>query len=84
MLRLLEKHAEAVTGRKLPINVSGAIPAVMLDVGWPVDAIKGLPLLARTAGLVAHLYEEAQRSIGFIMSNHADKAIEYDGAKPGK
>ena len=30
----------------------------MLDVGYPVDAIKGLPLLARTAGLVAHLYEE--------------------------
>jgi citrate synthase len=82
MLRLLEKHALAITGRKLPINVSGAIPAVMLDVGWPVDAIKGLPLLARTAGLVAHLYEESQRSIGFIMSNHADQAIEYDGVKP--
>lgn len=81
MLRLLEKHAKAVTGRALPINVSGAIPAVMLDVGWPVDAIKGLPLLARTAGLVAHLYEETQRPIGFIMSNHADKAISYDGVE---
>ncbi len=79
MLRLLEKHAPTITGRKLPINVSGAIPAVMLDVGWPVDAIKGLPLLARTAGLVAHLYEELQRSIGFIMSNYADQAITYDG-----
>ena len=83
-LRALEKHAQAITGRKLPINVSGAIPAVMLDVGYPVDAIKGLPLLARTAGLVAHLYEESQRSIGFIMSNHADQAIEYDGVKPAE
>ncbi len=81
MLRLLEKHAPAITGRTLPINVSGAIPAVMLDVGWPVEAIKGLPLLARAAGLVAHLYEESRRSIGFIMSNHADQAIQYDGAK---
>jgi citrate synthase len=80
MLRLLEEHAPAITKRPLPINVSGAIPAVMLDVGWPVDAIKGLPLLARTAGLVAHLYEEAQRPIGFIMSGHADEAITYDGA----
>jgi citrate synthase len=80
MLRLLEKHAKAISGRALPINVSGAIPAVMLDVGYPVDAIKGLPLLARTAGLVAHLYEEMQRPIGFIMSNHADEAITYDGA----
>jgi citrate synthase len=81
MLRLLEKHAKAITGRILPINVSGAIPAVMLDVGWPVDAIKGLPLLARTAGLVAHLYEETQRPIGFIMSHHADKAISYVGVE---
>jgi citrate synthase len=84
MLRLLEKHAPEITGRALPINVSGAIPAVMLDVGYPADAIKGLPLLARTAGLVAHLYEEMQRPIGFVMSNHADQAIGYDGpaAKP--
>lgn len=81
MLRLLEKHAEAVTGRKLPINVSGAIPAIMLDVGYPAEAMKGLPLLARAAGLVAHLYEEARRPIGFIMSNHADLAIAYDGEK---
>jgi citrate synthase len=79
MLRALEKHAKEITGRALPINVSGAIPAVMLDVGWPVDAIKGLPLLARAAGLVAHLYEEARRPIGFVMSNHADQAISYDG-----
>lgn len=79
MLRLLEKHAQPVTGRKLPINVSGAIPAVMLDVGYPAAAMKGLPLLARAAGLVAHLYEESQRSIGFILSNHADQAIAYDG-----
>jgi citrate synthase len=82
MLRLLEKHALEITGRKLPINVSGAIPAVMLDVGFPAEAMKGLPLLARAAGLVAHLYEETQRPIGFIMSNHADRAIAYDGEPP--
>ena len=82
MLRLLGKHAEAITGRKLPINVTGAIPAVMLDVGYPPEALKGLALLARTAGLVAHLYEELQRPIGFILSSHADEAITYDGKKP--
>jgi citrate synthase len=54
----------------------------MLDVGYPAEAMKGLPLLARAAGLVAHLYEESQRPIGFIMSNHADQAIAYDGERP--
>lgn len=78
-LRVLAEHAPGIINRPLPINVSGAIPACILDAGWPLDAIKAVPLLARTAGLAAHLYEESQRPIGFIMSNKADVAIEYDG-----
>lgn len=78
-LRVLAKHAPDIIGRPLPINVSGAIPALMLDAGWPAEAMKGIPLLARSAGLVAHLYEESKRSIGFIMSHKADEAIAYDG-----
>ncbi len=78
-LRILAKHAPGIINRPLPINVSGAIPAVILDAGWPPEAIKAVPLLARTAGLAAHLYEESLRSIGFIMSHKAGLAITYDG-----
>lgn len=78
-LRLLAAHAPGIMDRPLPINVSGAIPAVILDAGWPLGAIKAVPILARTAGLSAHLYEESLRSIGFIMSHKADEAISYDG-----
>jgi citrate synthase len=78
-LRLLGKHATRIIERPLPVNVSGAIPACMLDAGWPPGAMKAVPLLARAAGLSAHLFEEAQRSIGFIMSHKADLAITYDG-----
>lgn len=83
-LRVLAKHAPGIINRPLPINVSGAIPAAMLDAGWPLEALKAVPLLARTAGLAAHLYEESLRSIGFILSHKADLAIAYDGdaAKP--
>lgn len=82
-LRMLGRLAPGIIDRPLPINVSGAIPAVILDAGWPLAAIKAIPLLARTAGLSAHLFEESQRSIGFILSNHADQAIAYDGRRPG-
>lgn len=81
-LSLLARHAPGIYGRPLPINVSGAIPAVILDAGWPLGALKAVPLLARTAGLSAHLHEESQRPIGFIMSHKADLAIGYDGAMP--
>ncbi|MGR3453900.1 citryl-CoA lyase [Pseudooceanicola sp.] len=83
-LRILDKHATDIIERPLPINVSGAIPAVILDAGWPLDALKAVPLVARAAGLSAHLFEEAQRSIGFIMSNVADEAISYDGKPSSK
>lgn len=82
-LRILGKHAPVIIERPLPINVSGAIPAVILDAGWPLDALKAVPLLARAAGLSAHLYEESQRPIGFIMSHKADLAIGYDGQLSG-
>jgi citrate synthase len=70
-------------GRALPINVNGAIPAVMLDVGFPLPALKGVALLARTAGLIGHLTEEASRPIGFILADAAASAITYDGAAVG-
>ena len=78
-LRHLGEHAPKIMNRPLPINVSGAIPAVILDAGWPLAALKAVPLLARTAGLAAHLYEESERPIGFILSHHVDLAISYDG-----
>ncbi|MCS7069058.1 MAG: citryl-CoA lyase [Meiothermus sp.] len=79
LLRLLGKMAPSIMERRLPINVSGAIAAVMLDAGWPVEGLKAIPLVARAAGLAAHLHEETQRPIGFILSYHAAQAIQYDG-----
>ena len=43
------------------MNVSMPIAAVMLDLGFPPAAVKAVPILARTAGLLAHLAEERER-----------------------
>ncbi|HSG35248.1 MAG TPA: citryl-CoA lyase [Sphingomonadaceae bacterium] len=83
MLYAIRDALPEAIGRPLPVNVNGPIPAVMLDVGWPLAALKGLALLCRTAGLVAHLTEEAERPIGFILSGKAAEAIEYDGPERG-
>jgi citrate synthase len=71
-----------IIGRPLVMNVSSAIPCVLLDAGYPLLALKGVPLLARTAGLIGHLLEEQTRPIGFVMSAAAASAIEYDGPAP--
>lgn len=82
MLRALEAAIPETYGRTLPINVSGAIPAVMLDVGFPASALKGIPILARTASLIGHLQEEFERPIGFVLSEKAEEGVEYDGPPP--
>ena len=79
MLYAVQRAIPEVINRELPINVNGAIPTVMLDVGFPLAALKGISLLARTASLIAHLNEETERPIGFIMSGKAAAAIDYDG-----
>jgi citrate synthase len=77
MLGAIGRALPEVIGRELPINVNGAIPVVMLDAGFPLAALKGISLLARTASLIAHLQEESERPIGFIMSGAAADRIEF-------
>jgi citrate synthase len=40
--------------------------------------VKAIPLLARTAGLLAHLAEEQQNPVGFLMAGKAEEAIDYE------
>lgn len=79
MLRAVESALPEALGRALPININGAIPAILLEIGFPLSALKSISILARTAGLLAHLAEEAERPIGFILSHAAAEAIKYDG-----
>jgi citrate synthase len=78
----VEQVLPEITGKALAMNVSGAIPAMLLDAGYPLLALKGVPMLARTASLIAHLLEEQQRPIGFVLSHAGAQAIQYDGPAP--
>ena len=61
----------------LTLNVSLPIAAVMLDLGYPASVVKAVPILARTASLLAHLAEERERPVGFLMAGRAEEAVEY-------
>jgi citrate synthase len=69
---------EAV-GKELKLNVSAAIPAVLLGAGFPLAALRGVPILARTASLIAHLNEELSIASGFALSYQATRELVYDG-----
>jgi citrate synthase len=78
LARCLRDGVAVAWGRPLTMNVSMPIAAVMLDLGFPPSAVKAVPILARTAGLLAHLAEEQRDPIGFLMAAKAEEAIVYE------
>jgi len=64
-------------GKPLTMNVSLPIAAVMLDLGFSEDAVAAVPVLARTASLLAHLAEEREQPLGLTLAAAAEAAAEY-------
>ena len=67
-----------VWAKPLTMNVSMPIAAVLLDLGYPAAAVKAVPILARTASLLAHLAEEQEHPVGFVMARAAEEAVDYE------
>jgi len=67
-------------GKGLPINVDGAIAAVISDMGFDWRLGKGFFIISRTVGLVAHAHEERTREKP--MRSFGLTEYDYDGPGP--
>jgi citrate synthase len=65
-------------GKTLPINGAGAAGAALADLGFDPGIVRGFALLARTAGVVAHLAEEMERPIGMPLFRELDERLARD------
>jgi citrate synthase len=68
---------EQVLGRRLPLNGAGVCGAALADLGLPVELLRGFALLARAAGLLGQLAEEARRPIGMDAYLAVDRNAVY-------
>lgn len=75
----VEKILAEQTGRHLPINVDGAIAAVLCDLDIPPEIGNAFFIIARVPGLVAHVHEEKSRMKPMRKIHPEDH--EYDGPK---
>lgn len=76
----IEKALAGGSGKKLPINVDGAIAAVISDMGFDWQLGKAFFIISRVVGLVAHVYEEKKTQKP--MRKLGDTNCKYTG--PGK
>ncbi len=70
----LEAEA-AIQVKPLPINIDGALAAVLYDLGFPPEAGKLMFIVGRVAGLTAEVAEEYAREKPMRIKF----AVEYDG-----
>ena len=81
LARCLRDAVAETWGKPLTMNVAIPIAAVMLDLGFPSSSVKAVPILARTAGLLAHLAEEQERPVGFLLAAKAEEAVAYESER---
>lgn len=58
MANALADEIEKSSGRRLPINVDGAIAAILCEMGFAPELANAFFIMARVPGLVAHIFEE--------------------------
>jgi citrate synthase len=78
VMGLFEEQLAQELGRRLPVNISAAIAAVLGEAGIPVTMMRGVVLVARCAGLVGHLQEEMEHPIAESMWQAMEKSVDYD------
>ena len=74
------ERAFAEQKKPLPINVDGAIGAILADLGMSPAVFNGIFMIARTPGLVSHVVEEQSREKPMRRIDPVHHG--YDGAPP--
>jgi citrate synthase len=77
LLRSLGQQVDAAFGRHITINATGAIAALLLEIGVPVAAMRAYSVVSRSGGLVGHLLEEQTSHSGRAIWTAAKSTVPY-------
>ena len=82
LMQLVQKRAEKVYGRELPMNATGAIGAICCEMNLPHTIVRGLGVMARAVGLVGHILEESRNPMALeIWHRIEDEASAHPRGK---
>jgi len=82
-LKRLSAAVDEVAGRAITINATGAVAALLGEIGVPTAVMRGFAVISRAAGLVAHIVEEQQSPSGRYIWDVVEEAIPYVGQGGG-
>lgn len=61
---ITQKELNKISSKPIPLNIDGAMGAILADMGFDPKIMKGVFITGRVPGLVAHIYEEIQNDAG--------------------
>jgi citrate synthase len=54
----VEAHLAELRGAPVPMNIDGATAVIYAELGFPAPLARGLFLLSRSVGILAHAWEQ--------------------------
>lgn len=76
-MNLLGDAIETVIGKRLVVNATAGMAAVLSEAGVPPAIMRGLVLVSRAAGLVGHLQEEMEEPISNFVWDLVENEVPY-------
>lgn len=78
-LERLSAAVDAVAGRPITINATGAVAALLGEMGVPTAVMRGFAVISRAAGLVSHIVEEQNSPSGRFIWETVEGAVPFVG-----
>lgn len=73
LMQLVAEEASRSYGHPLPVNATGAIGAIASELDIPWRVCRGLAVMARAIGLVAHIQEEIEEPLAAEIWSRIDE-----------
>lgn len=84
LMELVSEEAARAFGRPLPVNATGAIGAIASELEIPWRVCRGLAVMARAIGLVAHIQEEIDEPLSAeIWSRIEEESSSHERGEAG-
>lgn len=80
--RQVEAILERRKGKRIPMNIDGATAVIYAELGFAPELGRGLFILSRSVGILAHAWEQSQQ--GGRIKGPMPKSISYTYAGPAR
>ena len=78
----VEDALKAITGRRIPMNIDGITAVIFCELGFEPELGRGLFILSRSVGILAHAWEQKQRGRRIMGPMPKEIPYRYSGPAP--